>query len=132
MKMGGGTFITPEQVSARNPQDHQELFRDIPAVRFRPDGTGRLVPFIRSRAAVRAHNDVYGDIPPGFCRPRVYVDGTQVSTQPRNSVDVTIEEIVDIRDVVAVEAYSGAATFPLQWGGSQGSCGVIIFWTGGR
>lgn len=114
---GIGTFITPEQIEERPPFDHRDLLRRATALHFDAQGPHGDVVYFQARG------------PEGYCRPRIYVDGVQMSTLPRGEIEVPLDELVDVDDVIAVEVYQGGATIPLMWGGSQGNCGVILFWT---
>lgn len=125
MEAGQGKFITPDDIARRPSMDIPQLMREIPQVQF----LGGKIPIFRARAG----RGIAGGagLPPGYCMPRVYVDGAQVDLSPMGGEPLPIEYAVGLQDIVGVEVYSGGATVPLQWGGSQGSCGVIIFWTDG-
>lgn len=122
---GFGTIITPEEIEERPPADHRDLLRRVPAIRFSAQGPNGDVVYFRARGPGGRDS-----MPPGYCRPRIYVDGVHMGTGPRaGGFEVPIDELVDVDDVIAVEVYRGGATIPLQWGGAQGHCGVILFWT---
>ena len=40
-----------------------------------------------------------------------------------------LEGAVDISAIAAVEVYTRASTVPLQWGGTNAGCGVVLIWT---
>jgi hypothetical protein len=40
-----------------------------------------------------------------------------------------LEAVVDIDQIAAVEIYTRASSVPLQWGGTNAGCGVLLFWT---
>jgi hypothetical protein len=59
--------------------------------------------------------------------PDVYLDGTLVRTQhnPR-----AFEEVVPAAtNIMAVEAYFGLGTIPLQFVSANSRCGVLVVWT---
>ncbi len=109
---GFGHFITPEELRRRNPRYFFEVFRNIPGVRVLGaslDGT--MVEF--TLASTRGPT----------CSPRVFVDGIQ------SNVSMGLESVVDVDQVAGVEVYSRPSQVPLQWGGSDSTCGVLLIWT---
>jgi len=61
----------------------------------------------------------------GLCEPPVYVDGVQVNTE------FGIELSIDMNDVAAIEVYTRGSQIPLEYGGTEGGCGVILVWSKG-
>ena len=109
---GFGHFITPEEIRTRNPRYFFEMFRNIPGLRVTGasmDGT--IIEF--TLASARGPT----------CTPRVFVDGVQAN------VEYGLESAVDVDQVAGVEVYSRPSQVPLQWGGSDSTCGVLLIWT---
>lgn len=56
-----------------------------------------------------------------LCLPKVYLDGVQVH-------QFDWREITPM-DIEGIEVFRGTAEVPMQWGGSDATCGVILVWT---
>jgi hypothetical protein len=109
---GFGHYITPEELRRRNPRYHFELFRNTPGVRVSGAGLmGTTIEF------------TVGSVRGPTCVPRTYVDGVQVN------IDMGLEAVVEVDQIAGVEIYSRPSQVPLQWGGSDSTCGVLLFWT---
>jgi len=109
---GFGNFITPEEIRERNPRYFFEMFRNIPGVRV--SGAGLMGTTIQYTV---------GSVRGPTCTPRVFVDGIQVN------MDMGLEAVVEVDQVAGVEVYSRPSQVPLQWGGSDSTCGVLLIWT---
>lgn len=111
---GIGHFLTPEEIERRRPLTTRDLMRGIPRVEIRsPELTGAAI-YLRGG-------------PTGSCAPRAWLDGVPVTTV--GSTGFVLEDVVDIRDIEAMEIYTGPASVPLQFGGVEGGCGAILIWT---
>jgi hypothetical protein len=109
---GFGYFITPERLRERNPRYFFEVFRNIPGVRVIGAAlTGTTVEF--SVASSRGPT----------CIPRTFVDGVQVN------VEMGLESALEVDQVAGIEVYSRPSQVPVQWGGSDSTCGVLLIWT---
>jgi hypothetical protein len=108
MKAGFGHFITPEKIERRPPFDGVDLLRGIPGVRATRSMLGTSVRFSGGRG--------------GTCTPAMYIDGARVQAE-------TLEEVVDVNDIAAVELYTRASSTPLEWGGVMSACGTLLIWT---
>lgn len=107
-----GHFITPEEIRRRNPRYHFELFRNTPGVRVSGAGLmGTMIEF--TVASIRGPT----------CTPRIFVDGIMAIA------DMGLEAVVEVDQIAGVEIYSRPSQVPLQWGGSDSTCGVLLFWT---
>lgn len=104
-RTGIGTFFTREEFLRRAGFRVSDVFRSIPGARVVETGFGSV-----AQVTFR-----------GGCRPDLYVDG--VRTVPGTSVD----EILAVHDVEAMEVYRGAASIPAQY--SRGGCAAIVIWT---
>ncbi len=109
---GFGHFITPEDIRRRNPRYFFEMFRSVPGVRVTGAAlTGTTIQF------------TVGSSRGPTCTPRVFVDGVQAN------VDMGLEGAVEVDQVAGIEVYSRPVQVPLQWGGSDSTCGVLLIWT---
>ena len=41
----------------------------------------------------------------------------------------TLDDVVEVRDIAAVEVHTGPASLPLVYGGTSTSCATILIWT---
>lgn len=108
MKAGFGHFITPEKIERRPPFDGADLLRGVPGVRATRGMLGTTVRYLGGRG--------------GTCTPTLYIDGVRAQAE-------TLEEVVSVDDIAAVELYTRASSTPLEWGGVNGSCGALLVWT---
>jgi hypothetical protein len=114
MVTGFGHFITPEEIERRNPRYMADLFRGAPGVRLIGGGSlgGTQIEY------------TIGSVRGPTCSPPIYVDGILVNPEFGG-----LEGVVDISQIAAVEVYTRASSVPLQWGGSNAGCGILLIWT---
>ena len=137
-KMGFGTFVSPDEIQRRRPFTTFDLLRSVPDLRIEEGGRAGTRVYLmrggsRCNPAVlldgsRAFNDTHterggplADLPP-FGAP------SSIRTQ-RDDQGIVLESIVDIEDISAVEVHTRATSMPLQYGGTQESCGLLMIWT---
>lgn len=126
---GAGLVIQREEIERRVPGRITDLMQGRSGWRVMrtPDGKQD----IRITGPVRLQ---------GECQPAIWVDGAlaRAGGEPRKSGTVTggtlfvqpqLSEIVSPEEVEAIELYNGAAGMPMQYGGSNASCGVVLIWT---
>jgi len=124
MDRGFGHFITPEDLEKWNPLDYGQLFRRVPGIQVSQLGGFGVLLTVRRPSFIN-----------GFvCTPRMYVDGaiTQTARIGGDTLGIGVNpaEVVNIRDLQAVEFYSGAATVPLVWATmGNADCGTVVLWT---
>ena len=104
---GFGHFIAPEEIEARNPRFFSDLLRSLPGVSADRSGNVDLGPRCRNFS------------------PRLWIDGVLVDDR-----GIPLGWHVSIDEIAAIEVYLGAASTPLQYGGVQGQC-VMLVWTKG-
>ncbi len=111
LQRGLGHFITPEDLENTMALQTQDLFYRMGRVRVVYGGiTG-------DRVVMRGPN--------GTCSPRVYVDGHRMSLS-----GTSLNHIVPLHALAAVEVYRGAAEIPIEYSGiGLDLCGAIVFWT---
>jgi hypothetical protein len=111
---GIGTFITRDQILARNTGTTSDMFRSVPQVRLVRVPSGLGIRF-QSNTFIRGKGR-------SMCAPMMWLDGQRA---PGMEVD-------DIRatDIEGIELYRGVSTVPGQFatdGATQ--CGVVVVWT---
>ena len=108
---GFGTFITREQIEKKNPRVTTDLFRTVSGVKLlRENGTPTVVS---TRLGTLA-----------YCPVRYFIDGTSYPLYGQS-----IDTMIHVVDIGAIEVYPGGATVPPQFGGRESACGVIAIWT---
>lgn len=102
-----GTFITRDQIVARNNRTGADILRTIPGVRVTQNRTGRTIVLFE-RTVTRP------------CLPTMYVQGMPYSGQ--------IDDF-NADDIEAAEVYTGVSEIPPEFDrGNRGVCGVIALW----
>ena len=107
MQQGLGRFITPADIESSPAFRTSDLFVGILGVSV-----------VGDRVQVRTFR--------GLCTPRIFPDGMPIAS---NILGSDMDLIVSLEALAAVEVYRRVAEVPLQYGGSQAGCGVILFWT---
>ena len=108
---GFGTFITREQIEKKNPRVTTDLFRSVNGVKLlRENGTPTVVS---TRLGATS-----------FCPVRYYIDGANYPLYGQS-----IDTMIQVADIGAIEIYPGGATVPPQFGGRESACGIIAIWT---
>lgn len=108
---GFGTFITREQIEKKNPRVTTDLFRTVSGVKLlRENGTPTVVS---TRLGTLA-----------YCPVRYFIDGASYPLYGQS-----IDTMIQVADIGAIEVYPGGATVPPQFGGRESACGVIAIWT---
>ncbi|MEO7457337.1 MAG: TonB-dependent receptor [Gemmatimonadaceae bacterium] len=127
---GVGQFVTAEEIEKRNTPFPTELMRTVKGILIKayPDFAGSLQYFaMNPRSGTR---DAYFNAKKGVadqmvigCPMEVYVDGLQMAT-PFN-----LDNLPAPSSIAGIEMYSGPATTPARYGGTDRRCGVILVWT---
>jgi hypothetical protein len=108
---GFGTFITRDQIEKKNPRMTTDLFRSVSGVKLlRENGTPTVVS---ARLGTMA-----------YCPVRYYIDGASYPLYGQS-----IDTMIQVADIGAIEIYPGGATVPPQFGGRESACGVVAIWT---
>lgn len=126
---GSGRFIQREEIERRAPGRITDLMQGRSGWRVMRTPGGKQD--IRITGPVRLQGD---------CQPALWVDGTlaRAGGEPRKGgtasggtvfVQPQLSEIVSPEEVEAIELYDGAAGIPMQYGGVDASCGVVLIWT---
>ena len=113
----GGYFLGPPELARRTSQRFTDVLRSLPGVELHPVsnalGTTDYVVVMRGVSSVQGE----------ACPIQYYMDG-----QPFSAPD-NIDRLVPVKDLYAVEVYSGASEVPPQFKGPTARCGVIAIWT---
>ncbi|HJU69852.1 MAG TPA: TonB-dependent receptor [Gemmatimonadaceae bacterium] len=118
-RIGGGRYLTAEDVQRRQPVVTSDLFRNMPGLRVERGELGDTQLLMRGTFEET-------------CVPSVFIDGRHM----RNLTADDIDGWVKPNEIVGVEIYAGTHV-PAQFnagltgGGASGgeSCGSIVIWT---
>jgi len=119
-RLGHGHFMTAEDVERRSPQRLSHLLADFPGTDVTCAGSsirGCRVRMVRAPTCEEAD---------------VYLNGTRVIAGDGSvgaGSRLTLDELVAPWEVAGLEVYTGAATTPAEFSGSDGQCGAIVIWT---
>ena len=63
--------------------------------------------------------------------PRIWVDGFLIDTQdlPGERQFYSLSQVVQPEDIYAIEVYRSPSQVPVQYGGPQSGCGLVLIWT---
>ncbi|MEE4382073.1 MAG: hypothetical protein V2J02_08780, partial [Pseudomonadales bacterium] len=121
---GLGHFIEREEIERRVPTRATDILRGTPAIRLADIGGGRRD--VRLNVQTTFGND---------CEPRIFVDGMLargrgvVELDEKSAPERSLDFLVNITDVEAIEVYARTSAVPAQYGGLDTACGVIVVWT---
>ena len=88
---------------------------------FRRIAGARVVYGPRGQEYVVLRGGLSSTLSSSMCLPKVYLDGVQVR-------QFDWREITPM-DIEGIEVFRSSAEVPMQWGGSDATCGVILVWT---
>jgi hypothetical protein len=107
-RTGLGQYLTDEEIRSSNASNLQDATRGMRGVNLHCGGSefgGCRIQMVRA---------------PINCQPEYVVDGR---------VDNVFGPLTPIRDIVALEIYTGAADVPGEFAGPKAGCGVVVIWT---
>jgi len=107
-RTGRGQYLTDDEIRASGAANVADAARNMRGVTL--DCGGTLFGGCRIRMISA----------PARCLPMYFVDG---------QVDNEFGPLTPIRDIVAMELYTGPADVPGEFAGSNAACGVIALWT---
>ena len=113
---GFGEFIDRETIEQRAPVQMSDLFRRIVGAEVRSGADGPFQRFVILRGG-RSEG----------CFPRVLLDGIVV--HPGGDEAAAIDDLIDPEAVSGIEVYPSSTGVPMQYSGTDASCGVILIWT---
>jgi hypothetical protein len=111
-RLGQGEFLTRTEIDERpSTQRITDLLLGMRGVMVTRDGIVFRAP---------------GSSIMGSCTPRVYLDGMLSGLEL--ALDFNGINSVPVDAIEAIEVYRGPAEIPPQYGGAQGTCGVLLLW----
>jgi len=114
---GSGDFITPEELTMRNPSRVSDVLRGRHSISVGASP--------RDRWPV-----VYGR---GGCWMEVLIDGIRMTSGGnRPNGYGFVDDVVSGREVLAIEIYHSASSVPADIALFGSACGAVLIWTGGR
>ena len=113
---GFGEFIDRETIEQRAPVQMSDLFRRIVGAEVRSGADGPFQRFVMLRGG-RSDG----------CFPRVLLDGIVVHSGGDEAA--AIDDLIDPDAVSGIEVYPSSTGVPMQYAGTDASCGVILIWT---
>lgn len=113
-KLGFGHFVTEEEITKKAPTYMGDIFRGLPGVVTMPGQFGRDRVLIRGTGMT------------GDCAPAIFLNGLYVNIE-----DGDLDNIINPKDVRAIELYARTSSIPLQFQTRNG-CGSAVIWTGAR
>jgi hypothetical protein len=102
---GRGHYLTDSAIKKSGASNLQDLTRGMRGVSQHCAGRGCRIQMVRAKEG---------------CEPDYVVDG---------HVDNMFGSTVPIRDIIALEVYTGPADVPGEFAGKSAGCGVIVIWT---
>ncbi len=102
---GRGHYLTRTQIEQKGANNLPDALRDLRGVTMDCAGTSCYVRMVRA---------------PSRCQPEYIVD---------ERVDNMFGPHVAIRDIEAIEVYTGPSDVPGEFAGTNAGCGVIVIWT---
>jgi hypothetical protein len=146
-RAAGGSFLDRAAIERNGGQSLVDLLTGQPGVIVTPENTGyrfysRLsggrigvsLPKTGNQSAQTGDQAAAPELPPGFseeCEFKFLVDGQDYGTSRDAFVGGVVLQI-RASDIEAMEIYPGGASIPLEFGGSNARCGVIVIWTRSR
>jgi outer membrane receptor for ferrienterochelin and colicin len=120
----GGTYISRDDLAARESSRLSDVLRSVPGVRIqrRADGSSVLVS-PRGNLSRSVRDCFYQIILDG---QRIFALGSGGPSGP--AVPPSIDDFAP-NGLEGIEVYTGPATTPTQFGGLGAACGTIILWT---
>lgn len=130
LERGFGQYIQREEIERRRPSRLTDLMQGRSGLSVVQVETFKYD--IRLVGPVRVGRD---------CQPAIWLDGSLVRDAGEPRVDVNprtkrkiyvqqqLSEVVSPDEIEAIELYTGPAGMPMQYGGSNASCGVVLIWT---
>jgi len=120
---GYGEFIDLADIEAQRPTEMTDLFTRLPGAILVPDPYNPLQRSVVLRGG-RMDNVLSGG---EHCYPYVVVDGNIVHRGGDSPAQ--IDFLVEPSQVAGVEVFPSSLGVPIQYGGLDAACGVIVIWT---
>ncbi len=114
-----GHFLDTAAIAKSGALRFEELFRMVPGVQLRPNGTGMLVELQRGQGEI--NNPSLGN----YCPPMYFIDAVYYPLPPLQTQSVPVVP----SEILGIEVYSNLFSAPPQYQRRGSGCGVILIWT---
>jgi hypothetical protein len=114
-----GHFLDTTDIRRTGSVQFEELFRMVPGVVVRPNGSGFLVELQRAQGQI--DNPALAN----YCPPAYFIDGAYFPLAPTQTPSVPLVP----QEILAIEVYSNMFSAPPQYQRRDSGCGVILVWT---
>ncbi len=114
-----GHFLDTTAIAKSGALRFEELFRMVPGVQLRPNGTGMLVELQRGQGEIS--NRELGS----YCPPMYFIDAVYYPLPPLQTQSVPVVP----SEILGIEVYSNLFSAPPQFQRRGSGCGVILIWT---
>jgi hypothetical protein len=61
--------------------------------------------------------------------PRIYLDGLVIENRPIGGNHIVLSGLVRPEEVYGIEVYRTPSQIPIEYGGAESACGVLVIWT---
>jgi hypothetical protein len=114
-----GHFLDTADVKRSGATRFEEVFRMVPGVQLRPNGSSLLVELVRGQGQLL--NRALAN----YCPPAYFIDGVFYPLPPIQTPSVPIVPA----EILAIEVYSDMISAPPQYQRRDAACGIILVWT---
>jgi len=97
----------------------EEVFRMVPGVLLRPNGSSLAVE------VQRGQGQILNPALANYCPPSYFIDGVYYPLPPIQTPSIPLAP----SEVLAIEVYSNLFSAPPQYQRRDSGCGVILVWT---
>lgn len=119
---GWGSFIDLEDIEEQSPSRMTDLFGRVPGSVLLSNPGNPLQRFVVLRGGNRSSFS-------GMCFPAVWLDGVRVHESGEEPA--MIDDIVSLTAIAGIEVFPTSAGVPVQYGGLDAACGVLLLWSRG-
>jgi hypothetical protein len=114
-----GHFLDTTDIDRSGAMRFEEVFRMVPGVKLRPNGSSLLVEL------QRGEGQLLNPALANYCPPLYFIDGVHFPLPPTQTPSVPLVP----SEILAIEVYSNLISAPPQYQRRDGGCGVILVWT---
>jgi len=114
-----GHFLDTTDIQKAGAARFEEVFRMVPGVQLRPNGSGYLVELQRGQGQI--DNPALAN----YCPPAYFIDGAYFPLPPTQTPSLPLVP----QEIHGIEVYSHLFSAPPQYQRRDSGCGVILIWT---